>query len=90
MDVSVDQSDPYKVNVIGKQEISKVVSGAAVNESKQLRLTVKLIADPKGRADRNLRTGFLIAWLDVHDLPDGASPSSSKESGESRSDVLSK
>jgi hypothetical protein len=86
MDVSVDQSDPYKVNVIGKQEISKVVGGAAQNENKQLRLTVKLVADPKGRADRNLRTGFLIAVLDAHDLPDGSSPSLPKRSAENRSD----
>ena len=69
MDVSIDKSDPYSVSVIGKQEITKVVNGSALNENKQLRLTVKLVADPKGRSDRNLRTGFLVAVLDVHELP---------------------
>lgn len=75
MDVSVDRSDPYSVSVIGKQEITRVINGAVQNESKQLRLTVKLVADPKGRADRNLRTGFLVAVLDAHELPDSVSPS---------------
>jgi hypothetical protein len=75
MDVSVDRSDPYSVSVIGKQEITRVINGAVQNESKQLRLTVKLVADPKGRADRNLRTGFLVAVLDAHELPDNLSPS---------------
>src|SRR5712691_3009333 len=77
MDVAVDQNDPYTVNVIGKQQINKVVAGAVQKETKQLRLTIKLVADNKGRADRNLRSGFLISYLDSHELNDsgaGASP----------------
>lgn len=91
MDVSVDRSDAYTVNVIGKQEITKVVGGATQNETKQLRVTVKLVADPKGRADRNLRTGFLIAMLDVHELPDSSAPSketSARRADQSQSNVL--
>ncbi len=72
MDVSVDKSDPYSVGVIGKQEITKVVNGAAQRETKQLHLTVKLVADPTGRADRNLRTGLLIVLFDVRELPDSS------------------
>jgi hypothetical protein len=86
MDVSVDRSDPYTVSVIGKQEITKVVGGAAQTETKQLRLTVKLVADPKGRADRNLRTGFLVAVLDTHELPGSAAPAGTSTSPESKVD----
>jgi len=60
----------YTVNVIGKQQINKVVAGAVQKETKQLRLTIKLVADNKGRADRNLRSGFLISYLDSHELND--------------------
>jgi hypothetical protein len=76
MDVAVDQNDPYTVNVIGKQEINKVVAGAVQKETKQLRLTIKLVADNKGRADRNLRSGFLISYLDSHELHDSSAAAS--------------
>jgi hypothetical protein len=76
MDVAVDQNDPYTVNVIGKQEINKVIAGAAKQETKQLRLTIKLAADNKGRADRNLRSGFLISYLDAHELNDSGTAAS--------------
>lgn len=68
MDVSVDKNDPYTVSVIGKQNITKVVNGTSVTDSRQLRLTIKLVADNKGRADRNLRSGFLISSLDYQEL----------------------
>ena len=70
MDVSVDRNDPYTVTVIGKQDITKVVAGVKVSETKQLRLTLKLVADSTGRADRNLRSGFLVASLDYQELND--------------------
>lgn len=70
MDVSVDKNDPYTVTVIGKQDITKVVAGVKVSETKQLRLTLKLVADNTGRADRNLRSGFLVASLDYQELND--------------------
>ncbi len=67
-DISVDQADPYTVRVIGKQEITKVISGAAQTETRQLSLTLKLVADPLRRADRNLRSGFLVARFDDKEL----------------------
>jgi hypothetical protein len=70
MDVSVDKNDPYTVTVIGKQDITKVLAGVKVSETKQLRLTLKLVADSTGRADRNLRSGFLVASLDYQELND--------------------
>ena len=81
MDVAVDQNDPYTVNVIGKQQINKVVAGAVQKETKQLRLTIKLVADNKGRADRNLRSGFLISYLDSHELNDSGAAASPQLSG---------
>ena len=80
MDVAVDQNDPYTINVIGKQQINKVVAGGVQKETKQLRLTIKLVADHKGRADRNLRSGFLVSYLDSHELNDsGAAASPEKQ-----------
>ncbi len=71
-DISVDQADPYTVRVIGKQEITKVVAGAANAETRQLSLTLKLVADPLRRADRNLRSGFLVARFDDKELGETA------------------
>ncbi len=74
-DISVDAVDPYTVRVIGKQEITKVIAGATQQETRQLHLTLKLVADPQRRADRNLRSGFLVASLDYKELgAPGADP----------------
>jgi hypothetical protein len=67
-DISVDQADPYTVRGIGKQEITKFISGAPQTEVRQLSLTLKLVADPQRRADRNLRSGFLVARFDDKEL----------------------
>ena len=67
-DISVDGVDPYTVRVIGKQEITKVIAGATQQETRQLHLTLKLVADPQRRADRNLRSGFLVASVDYKEL----------------------
>lgn len=67
-DTSVDGADPYTVRVIGKQEITKVIAGATQRETRQLSLTLKLVADPQRRADRNLRSGFLIGSFDYKEI----------------------
>jgi len=67
-DISVDQADPYTVRVIGKQEVTKIVGGAAQTETRQLSMTLKLVADPLRRSDRNLRSGFLVARFDDKEL----------------------
>jgi hypothetical protein len=67
-DISIDRIDPYTVRVIGKQEMTRVVAGASQRESRQLNLTLKLVADPQRRADRNLRSGFLVASIDYKEL----------------------
>jgi hypothetical protein len=82
MDVSVDKNDAYTVNVIGKQDITKMVNGTTVTDARQLRLTIKLVADNKGRADRNLRSGFLISSLDYQELNEPVSRGAGAENGE--------
>lgn len=86
IDISVDPNNSYTINVIGRQQITKVVNGTVQKDSKQLRLTVLLIADPQGRSDRSLRTGFLVAKLDAHELPDNTAPSSTKAATDSKTD----
>ena len=77
-DISVDRADPYTVRVIGKQEITKVIAGATEQETRQLNLTLKLAADPQRRADRNLRSGFLIAAFDYKELGSESGQASQK------------
>jgi hypothetical protein len=67
-DISVDGADPYTVRVIGKQEITKVIANSTQKEARQLSLTLKLVADPQRRADRNLRSGFLVTSFDYKEL----------------------
>ncbi|SRR6266498_380161 len=67
-DVSVDQADPYTVRVIGTQKLTKLLGGASQTETRQLSMTLKLVADSMRRADRNLRSGFLIASFEDKEL----------------------
>lgn len=67
-DIAVDKLDPFTLRVIGKQEITKVINNHVVQETKQLQLTVKVVADPAGRSDANRRMGFLVAAIDYKEL----------------------
>ena len=67
-DISVDGMDPYTVRIIGRQEVTKLTAGSAQRETHQLQLSLKLIADPQRRADRNLRSGFLVASFDYKEI----------------------
>lgn len=67
-DTSVDRVDPYTVRVIGKQDITKIINNQVLQESKQLQLTVKIVADPAGRTDQNRRMGFLVAAIDYKEI----------------------
>ncbi len=67
-DVSVDRLDPFTLRVIGKQQITKLVNNATLQETKQLQLTLKLVADPAGRTDANRRSGFLVVAIDYKEL----------------------
>jgi hypothetical protein len=67
-DVSIDRIDPYTLRVIGRQQITKLINNASLQETKQLQLTVKLAADPAGRSDANRRSAFLIVAIDYKEL----------------------
>ncbi|HWP45254.1 MAG TPA: hypothetical protein VNO14_18575 [Blastocatellia bacterium] len=67
-DISVDSHDRYSVRVLGRQDITRLDNGAPVQEPRQLSLSLKLMADPKGRADRNLRSGFIISSFDYKEI----------------------
>ncbi len=61
--MKVNSFDPYKVDVIGTQTLTRLIAAGNTTktESKQISFSLKLIADPQRRADRNERSGFLIA-----------------------------
>jgi hypothetical protein len=67
-DVSVDPRDRYLVRVIGRQDLRRLEAGAPVEETRQLNLSVRLMADPNGRADRNLRSGFIISSFEYKEI----------------------
>ena len=67
-DVTIDRNDLYTVRVIGKQDITKIINNQAIQDTKQLQLTVKLVADPAGRTEQNKRMGFLVAALDYTEI----------------------
>lgn len=67
-DASIDRIDPFTMRVLGKQQITKLINNAVLQETKQLQLSLKLVADPAGRSDANRRTGFLVAAIDYKDL----------------------
>lgn len=60
---SIDPLDPYTVRVVGRQQITKVVHQEAQQWQRQLAFNLKLVFDSQRRAERNDRTGFLIADL---------------------------
>lgn len=63
----VDSSNPYRVNVVGLQELTRMVSGTPLRESKQIMFSLKMMPDKdSGRAAHNLHTGFLV--LDILDI----------------------
>ena len=67
-DITIDSKDHYTVRVLGRQDIHRLDNGVTLDEPRQLSLSLKLIADPKGRADRNLRSGFLISSFDYKEI----------------------
>jgi hypothetical protein len=67
-DIAIDRQHPFTVRVIGRQQLTKLLNNAVVQETKQLQLTINIVADPAGRSDSNRRTGFLIAAIDYKEL----------------------
>lgn len=61
--VSVSHDDPYKVEIVGQQEINKTIGGAVQHASRQLMFTLALRADTAKRTADNQNTGFRIAGI---------------------------
>ena len=61
--VTISRDDPYKIQVIGRQDITKTVGNIAQHDSRQLVFTVALRADTAKRTEDNQNTGFRIAGI---------------------------
>lgn len=92
LDAQADRRDPYLIRILGEQQISRLTHQANISSGlqtfrRQINITLKLVADPEGRADRNLRTGYLVAWVDARqvgvDEPVNQNPNQSAETNQS-------
>jgi hypothetical protein len=61
--VAISSDDPYKVQVIGQQEITKTISGVTQHDVRQLVFTVALRPDTAKRTEDNQNTGFRVAGI---------------------------
>jgi hypothetical protein len=61
--IAVSPDDPYKVEIVGQQEINKTVGGVVQRLSRQLIFTLALKADTAKRTEDNQNTGFRIAGI---------------------------
>jgi hypothetical protein len=61
--VTLSRDDPYKVQVIGQQEITKTLGNVGQHETRQLVFTVALRPDTAKRTEDNQNTGFRIAGI---------------------------
>jgi hypothetical protein len=61
--VTISSDDPYKVQVIGQQEITKTISGVTQHDARQLVFTVALRPDTAKRTEDNQNTGFRVAGI---------------------------
>lgn len=81
---SIDPADPYTVRVVGRQRITRVVKNELKQDSRQLAFNLKLVFDSQRRAERNYRTGFLIADLRdfqiISETPDQFDPTAAAQS----------
>ncbi|HEY6803719.1 MAG TPA: hypothetical protein VI306_09085 [Pyrinomonadaceae bacterium] len=72
--ISVSGDDPYKVQIVGHQEITKTISGVIQHSSRQLISTLALRPDPARRTEDNQNTGFRIAGIvEMKVLDEGSS-----------------
>lgn len=61
--IAVSPDDPYKVEIVGQQEINKTVGGTVQHLSRQMIFTLALKADSAKRTEDNQNTGFRIAGI---------------------------
>ena len=76
--ITVSSDDPYKVQIVGQQEISKTIAGVAQHSGRQLICTLELRPDTAKRTEDNQNTGFRIAGIvDMKVLDNNAVPPAS-------------
>lgn len=61
--ITVSADDPYKVQLVGSQSITKTISGVVQHSSRQLMCTLSLRPDTAKRTEDNQNTGFRIAGI---------------------------
>src|SRR4030095_15806397 len=61
--ITVNGDDPYKVQIVGRQEISKTVGGVPQHTARQLICTLALRPDSAKRTEDNQNTGFRVAGI---------------------------
>jgi hypothetical protein len=77
--ITVSTDDPYKVQVVGQQSITKSVSGVVQHASRQIICTLILRTDTAQRTEDNQNTGFRVAGLaDMKVLDDSPATSTSQ------------
>lgn len=75
----IDGGNSYRVNVVGVQDMNKVVGGVPQRETKQIMFSLRLLPDKEsGRAQHNLFTGFLV--VDLLDVREVMNPGDAGES----------
>ncbi len=80
--ITVNGDDPYKVQVVGRQEISKTVAGVLQHSIRQLICTLALRPDSAKRTEDNQNTGFRVAGIvEMRVLPDTPSMSPGVNTG---------
>ena len=61
--ITISVDDPYKVQIVGHQTITKTISGIIQHSSRQLICTLALRPDSAKRTEDNQNTGFRIAGI---------------------------
>lgn len=73
--ITLSLDDPYKVQIVGQQVITKTISGMVQHSSRQLICTLALRPDTAKRTDDNQNTGFRVAGIvDMKVLDDAPAP----------------
>ena len=67
-ELQIDPRDGYTIHIIGQYKVTKVINQQVYTESKQLRISLKMVADPDGRTDRNLQNGVRVFSYDYKEL----------------------
>jgi hypothetical protein len=67
-DKRLDDKDPYVIEIIGQQKVTRVVNDSSTQDTKQYRVQIRLVEDKQGPTPRNLNTGFRVQSFSVKPL----------------------